>query len=180
MSKTVVAMPDLKPFETWDDWRYASERIIRCGHNPVLTEVYRANGDVERQVTVNLKTNAGVDFICNQIGNSALASATAVAKFMAISADATAPAVSDTTLTGEIVANGLGRQAATYGHTNGQTTFTQQSVWNTITGTQNGIQKMALFTAVSGGTMVFETLLAVAKSVSNGDTLTITWTGTVA
>lgn len=180
MSKTIVGIPGLKPFETSDDWHYTSEEIIRCGHNPVLTEVYRSTGEVERQVTVNLKTNAGIDFICNQIGNSALASASAVAKFMAISADATSPSASDTTLTGEITSNGLGRQAATYGHTNGQTTFTQQSVWSSITGTQNGIQKMALFTAVSGGTMVFETLLAVAKSVSSGDTLTITWTGTVA
>jgi hypothetical protein len=177
--KTIIAVRGQKPFETSDDWRYTCEELIRCGHNPVMTEIYRANGSVERQISTNLKTTVGVDFICNQIGNSALASASAVAKFMAISSDATAPAAGDTTLTGEISANGLGRQAATYGHTNGQTTFTQQSVWASITGTQNGIQKMALFTAVSGGTMVFETLLAVAKSVSSGDTLTVTWTGTV-
>lgn len=180
MSKTIVGIPGLKAFETSDDWHYASQEIIRCGHNPVLTEIYRKDGSIERQISVNLKTNGGVDFICNQIGNSALASASAVAKFMAISSDATAPAATDTTLTGEITTNGLGRQACTFGHTNGTTTFTQQSVWNAITGTQNGISKMALFTAVSAGTMVFETLLAVAKSVSSGDTLTITWTGTVA
>jgi hypothetical protein len=179
MAKTIIGVAGLAPFETSDNWRFACEEIIRCGHNPVITEVHRANGSVERQITTNLKTNGGVDFICNQIGNSALASASAVAKFMAISADAGAPSASDTTLTGEINTNGLGRQACTYGHTNGQTTFTQQSVWSSITGTQNGIQKMALFTAVSSGTMVFETALAVSKSVSSGDTLTVSWTGTV-
>lgn len=177
--KTTVGILGLKPFETDDNWNYICEEIIRCGHNPVVTEIHRSSGAVERQITTNLKTNAGVDFICNQIGNSALASASAVAKYMAISSDATAPSASDTTLTGEISTNGLGRQAATYGHTNGQTTFTQQSVWSSITGTQNGIQKMALFTAASVGTMVFETALAVSKSVSSGDTLTISWTGTV-
>lgn len=177
-TKTVIGLPG-HVFETMDDWRYSVNEIIRLGHNPVITKVERENGDIERQITINLITNGGLDFIANQIGNSASASASAVAKWMALTTNSTAPAATDTTLASEIATSGLSRQAATFGHTGGTNTFTQQSVWGSITGTVSGISKMALFTAASGGTMVFETLLAVSKSVSSGDTLTITWTGTI-
>lgn len=179
MSKTIIGLPGLKPFETSFDWKYGSEEIIRCGHNPVMIEIRREDGSIDRQITANLVTNVGLDFICNQIGNSNVATSTNVAKYMGISADVTSPLVTDIVLAGEITSNGLGRKPATYGHTNGTAIFTQQVTWDTITGVQNGISKMALFTAITGGVMIFETMLAVAKSVSNSDSLTVTWTGNI-
>lgn len=47
-----------------------------------------------------MKTNAGHDFQAKQMAGAA--SATAVAKWMALTANVTAPAAGDTTLTGEI------------------------------------------------------------------------------
>jgi hypothetical protein len=174
--KTLVGIKGLKPFTTNDDWQTICGQIIMAGHNPVMTQVHRANGDLERQITTNLITNAGRDFIATQL--SGAASASAVAKWIALSSDGTAPAAGDTTIASEITGNGLGRAEATYAHTNGTATFTLQRQWS-VSGTQNNIQKMGVFNAVSTGTLVFATMLAESKSVSNGDTLTVTWTGTI-
>ena len=185
-TRTLVGLRGRRPFYTVDDYKSIVAQLANMGENPVVTEIIRANGFVDRQITQNIKTNAGIDFIANQIGNSAAASASAVAKFMGLSSDPTAPAATDTVLAGEITLNGLARQAATFAHTNGTATFTQISTWSSITGTQNGIHKTGLFTTIgppgggSPGTLVFETVLAADKSVSAGDTLTITWTGALA
>jgi hypothetical protein len=71
-----------------------------------------------------LLTNAGKDMIAAQIAGSA--SATAVAKWVALTANTTAPAAGDTTLTGEITTGGGGliRKTGTYAHTGGTATYT--------------------------------------------------------
>lgn len=173
---TQVNISGLRPFETDDDWRSVVSEIIGLGKNPVVTTITRASGLIERSISTNLITNDGRDFIAAQIGGSA--SATAVAKWMGLSSDSGAPAAGDTALASEISTNGLSRVAATYAHTGGTNTFTQTGEW-TATGTQNNIQKMGLFTASSSGTLVFETALATAKSVTENDTLTVVWTGTI-
>lgn len=130
-----------------------------------------------------LRTNVGADFQATQMAGSA--TATAVAKWMAITANATAESVTDTTLTGEIATAGGGliRQLAVYAHTTGASSYTL-----TGTFTANGsdalpvtANKMAIFTQLAvGGTMVFEKLLTGTNTFSNsGDSMVITQTVTI-
>lgn len=127
-------------------------------------------------------TNAGRDFVAKQIAGAA--SATAVAKFVAITANSTAPAAGDTTLTGEITTGGGGlvRQTGIYAHTNGTATFTVTSTF-----TANGsdslpvtIAKRGIFDAISAGTLVYETLVSPTAPMSaSGDSLVLTDTVTI-
>lgn len=127
-------------------------------------------------------TNAGRDFIAKQMAGAA--SATAVAKWVALTANATAPGAGDTTLTAEIATGGGGliRQAGVYAHTGGTATYTI-----TTTFTANGsdslpvtIAKRGLFDASSAGNMVYETLLSATATLSaSGDSLTLTDTVTI-
>lgn len=124
-----------------------------------------------------LKTNAGNDFQATQMAGSA--SATAVAKWVALTANNTSPAAGDTTLTGEITTGGGGliRKAGTYGHTTGAASYTLTTVF-----TANGsdslpvtIAKRGVFDASSSGQLVFTTLLSPTATLSaSGDQLTIT------
>ena len=102
------------------------------------------------------------------------------ARFMAITNDATAPAVGDTTLTSEITANACGRAIATYAHTPGATTYTQVKTW-TASGAQSA-QQAGLFTggygAGGGGILVAHTTFTSA-TLANGDSLQLTWTWTL-
>jgi hypothetical protein len=128
-------------------------------------------------LTIALKTNAGNDFQAKQMAGSA--SATAVAKWVAITANTTAPAVGDTTLTGEITTagGGLVRAVGAYAHTTSAASYTI-----TTTFTANGsdslpvtIGKRAHFDAASTGNMVFETLVSPTATLSaSGDSLTLT------
>lgn len=129
-----------------------------------------------------MKTNAGNDFQAKQMAGAA--STTTLAKYVAITANTTAPAASDTTLTGEITtaSGGLIRQTGVYAHTTGANTFTI-----TATFTANGsdslpvtIGKMGTFDATSSGNLIFETLVSPTATISaSGDVLTITQTVTM-
>jgi hypothetical protein len=129
-----------------------------------------------------LLTNAGHDFCAKQLAGSA--SATAVAKWIALSANTDDPSASDTTLTGEITtaSGGLVRAEGSYAHTGSTNTYTVSKTFTT-----NGndslpvtIAKLGNFDADSSGNMVFETKLGTTATLSaSGDTLAITWTITV-
>jgi hypothetical protein len=144
---------------------------------PMLTVVIL--GAMLLKATPWLRTNGGADFQATQMAGSA--SASAVAKWMALTANATAESATDTTLTAEIATAGGGliRQSATYAHTTGATSYTL-----TGTFTANGsdalpvtIAKMAVFTASASGTMVFEKLLTTTATLSlSGDSLVVTET----
>lgn len=122
-------------------------------------------------------TNAGKDFVAKQLAGAA--SATAVAKFVAITANTTAPAASDTTLTGEITTagGGLVRQTGVYAHTLGTASYTITSTF-TANGTDAlpvTIGKRGIFDAASGGNLVFETLVTPTATLSAAsDSLTLT------
>lgn len=106
--------------------------------------------------------------------------------YMALTANATAPAATDTALTAEITtaSGGLIRQAATYAHTTGANTYTL-----TGTFTANGsdslpvtIAKIGTFDTLTGatGVMLHETLLSTTATLSaSGDQLTVTQTVTM-
>lgn len=126
-------------------------------------------------------TNAGKDFIAAQIGG---AGGTATAAYLALTANSTAPAVGDTSLTAEIAtaSGGLVRALGTYAHTGGTSTYTISKTF-----TANGsdslpvtVAKVGLLTAASSGTLVFATALSPTATLSAvGDTLTITQTVTL-
>jgi hypothetical protein len=125
-------------------------------------------------------TNAGKDMISGALGDRS-GSRPAAADYLAITANTTSPAASDTTLTGEIAtaSGGLIRSQATYAHTTGTSTYTL-----TRTYTANGndslpvtVAKTGVFNAASAGAMVWETLLGTTATVSaSGDSLTVTVT----
>lgn len=128
-------------------------------------------------------TNAGRDFVSKQVAGAA--SATAVAKFVGITANSTAPAAGDTSLTGEITTAGGGliRQTGVYAHTNGTATFTITSTF-----TANGsdalpvtIAKRGIFDQLAlGGTLVYEALVSpTAVLAAAGDSLVLTDTVTI-
>jgi hypothetical protein len=128
-------------------------------------------------------TNAGKDFVAKQLAGAA--SATAVAKWVGITANATAPAAGDTTLTGEITTAGGGliRQVGVYAHTLGTASYTI-----TTTFTANGsdalpvtIAKRGIFDQLAlGGTLVFEALVSPTATLNaSGDSVTLTDTVSV-
>lgn len=124
-----------------------------------------------------MRTNAGADFQAAQMAGAA--SATNVAKYVGLTANVTAPAAGDTTLTGEITTagGGLVRKAGTYAHTTGVASYTI-----TTTFTANGsdslpvtVGKRGIFDQASGGALVFETLVSPTATLSAvGDQLTLT------
>jgi hypothetical protein len=128
-------------------------------------------------------TNAGKDMVVSAIGDRS-GSRAAVADYLALTANTTTPAATDTTLTGEIATAGgaLIRAQATYAHTGGTATYTL-----TKTFTANGsdalpvtVAKIGVFNASSAGAMVWETLLSATSTLSaSGDALTITSTITL-
>lgn len=128
-----------------------------------------------------LMTNAGQDhFFACTLSTSAQPAA---ANYMALTANATAPSASSTTLTGEIAtaSGGLIRAQATYAHTAGTTTAT---LTKTFTANSNDsrpvtIAKIGVLNAASSGTLVYETLLGSTATITNvGDALTVTHTVT--
>ena len=153
------------------------------GDDEALAAAVRAHfGLTEPTPPTALLTNAGLDFFAAQAAGSA--SSSAVAKWIALTANSSAASATDTTLTGEITTGGGGlvRAAGTYAHTTGASTYT---VTNTFA--SNGsdslpvtVAKLGAFTASSAGSMVFETLLGTTATLSvSGDSLQVTWTITL-
>ncbi len=144
-------------------------------HGYVVLSARHADGsEFYHEESHNLITDAGKDFISAQIGSTTPGSNGA--NYIALTNTAITPAAGDTTLSGEINANGLARAQGTYAHTNGQSTFTVTKTF-TATASQSA-QAAGLFTASSSGTMMAENTFT-AVSLSNGDQLTITWTITL-
>jgi hypothetical protein len=129
---------------------------------------------------VALILNAGVDSAHKNLFSTA--SADAQYNYMSLSANASAPAGSDTTLTGEITTGGGGLYPAqgTYAHTNGTTTSTVSKTFTTngsdslpVTIAQIGLRNAG----AAGGTLgVKELLSATATLTTSGDALTVTYT----
>jgi hypothetical protein len=99
--------------------------------------------------------------------------------YIALSNDGTAPAAGDTSLTGELSADGLGRAQGTVTLPTGSGTITTVENEFTYTGSSQAVQKTALFDDSSGGKMAHE-ILFTQRTLSNGDTLTLTFSITLA
>lgn len=123
----------------------------------------------------NLTTNAGKDFIKAQVSGTAV---TGNCVYIAVGNSAITPAAGDTTLTGEVTTNGLGRASGTYAST-GTGTFTLSKQFTDVTAATSNVQSAAVFTAVSSGTMCFEVGSLGPVTLNVNDTLTVTWSGTI-
>jgi hypothetical protein len=99
------------------------------------------------------------------------------ASWLALTADATAPATTDTTLTSELTTNGFARAVGSYAHTAAATTYTLQKLF-TATGAAT-INKEAVLGAATGGVMPFESAETSPPALVSGDTLTQTITVTI-
>jgi hypothetical protein len=155
--------------------------VARTLGDPDLQAYLQSVFDLEAPDGITaLLVNSGRDFVSAQLHGSA--SATAVAKWIALTANASAAAAGDTTLTGEIATAGGGliRAVAALAHTTGTNVSTL-----TNTFTANGsdalpvtLAKAGAFTQLAvGGTLVFETLFGTTATLSaSGDACAVTWT----
>src|SRR5206468_4365104 len=93
-----------------------SEAMKPTGY--VTVSVVRDGNEIYHSEQHNLITNAGMDFIAKQLGDT-LGLGINGANYIALTTDSTAPAATDTTLTSELTTNGLARTQGTYAHTPG-------------------------------------------------------------
>jgi hypothetical protein len=101
----------------------------------------------------------------------------APACWIGLTANATAPAATDTVLTGEIASGTLLRAQATYAHTNGTASYT---LTKTFTSDQTvTLAKIGIFNGATANTLVFATLLSATAGLVSGDQIQVTDTVTL-
>lgn len=105
---------------------------------------------------------------------------TAPYRYVALTENSSAASASSTALTGEITTGGCGRALATYAHTLGTGTFTLSKTFS-VTATFPAIHRVGLFqvSTASSSLLGFEVVLNADANVVNGDTLALTYTGTL-
>ena len=130
----------------------------------------------EVQNVHNLLTDAGRDFL-HQQGYFTTGLGANGGNYIALTVNTGAPADGDTTLTGEITDGGLGRSQGTLSHSAGENTSTIVKTF-TASATHTSVQKSALFSASTAGTMVHEATFT-AVTLESSDQLQITWTVTI-
>jgi hypothetical protein len=129
------------------------------------------------ETVFNQKTNVGIVQLHLQgYGTSGLA--TNGFNWIALTNTAVTPAAGDTTLTGEISANGLSRAQGTVVLPTGSGTQTTVDKTFTCATAPQAAQAAALFNASSSGVMNHE-LTFTQRSLQIGDTLEITYTITL-
>lgn len=164
--------------EAWTTDRYAGWTVlaeqgtdtpvhgnIKSNTGTVLTVDAWWNADESAGTTPGATANYGIYPSCRP-------------RFMGLTENASAAAAGNTALTGEISTNGLARARATYAHTAGTSTMTLSKAF-TASGSFPAVHRMGLFTALTGGIMVFESVLNADANLVSGDTLTVTDTITL-
>lgn len=131
------------------------------------------NTKFDWQYAGNLRTNAGINWQADVMGNS---SQPASARYIALTEDATAAAAGDTTLTSELAIEGLSRALGTYAHTTNATSYTVSFTFTKTGATARTINKYGLFNAASVGTMPFESAMPSPPVVTAADTIAVTVT----
>jgi hypothetical protein len=175
---------------------YADSLRKLAGVKPIyLDEAIRLLGGSLRDISPNLRTNVGIDFVANNLGGTSVA----VADWIALSNNTLSIAATDTSntlpwstaqatdaaasgTTGEYTALGVARAVATYAHTTSATSYTQTKTW-TATGTVTALTKAGLFggaakTAQGNGAtnILFLANTFTSTSLVNTDQLSLTWT----
>ena len=132
--------------------------------------LYRKDGLIEVRRKNNLIVNGGKDFIAEAIGKST--SRPAVMGWIAVGTGTTAAAGAQTGLVTE-----LDRNAATYAHTAGTSTFTVEASWAAGDGT-GALTESGIFNASTAGTMLNRVVFSVINKGAD-DTLTQRFTFTL-
>lgn len=132
--------------------------------------LYRKDGLIEVRRKNNLIVNGGKDFIADAIGKSV--SRPGVMSHIAVGTGSTAPAGAQTALVTELF-----RQAATYAHTAGTSTFTFETTFAAGDAT-GALTEAGIFNASSSGIMLNRVTYSVINKGSD-DTLTQRFTFTL-
>ena len=120
-----------------------------------------------------MRTDAGRDWQARVMADSSSdgTGSYAPANWVALSDDPAAPAGGDTVLAGELTGGTFARSQASYAHTNGTATYT---LINTFTSDRDaGVYKYGVFTAQTGGTLVFEEEFDELVPLKIGDTIQV-------
>ena len=97
--------------------------------------------------------------------------------YVGVTANSAAPALSDSTLLGEITGGGLTRvQASTIMQVGTTSTIEISHTFDNITAQHDDVQKAALFDAVTGGNMGHIDAFDAPTTLVAGDELTVEWT----
>ena len=97
--------------------------------------------------------------------------------YVGVTANSTAPALTDSTLVGEITGGGLARvQASTIMQVGTTSTIEISHTFNNITAQHDDVQKAALFDAATGGNMGHIDAFDAPTTLVAGDELTVEWT----
>jgi len=131
---------------------------------------------LHEQEAWNIVTNAGRQQLHRYLYGAGVqrASLSGGFNYIGLSSDATTPAASDTTLTGELVADGLNRQLATVTLPTGSNNQTFLGKVFTYTGVSPFVvQKLAVFDQASGGVMTHEIKFG-QRNLFQNDTFTVT------
>ena len=147
------------------------------GYVTVIKNVGTDSEEVICKDKHNLLTNSGRDWMHAQVYTNTSAG-TRGAGYIGLSSNTGTPAATDTTLAGEITANGLQRiDAGTKTHTGGTNSTTIQHTF-TASAVHTAVVKASLFNAATNGYMAhINTFTAVTLQAS--DTLQVTWTVTL-
>ena len=104
----------------------------------------------------------------------------AAGKHMALTGNTVAPAKADTVLTGEFAAAGGGliRVLAAYAHTAGSSSYSLSNTFtmNASDGSTATPAKLGIFTALTGGLLVFESAIPSPPAMVPSDSVAITET----
>lgn len=140
--------------------------------NSLLITVRRGDGSVKQEIkTHNLRTTAGSNFQKNQMSGTAVA----VANYIAVSNDATAPAAGDTVMAGEQTTNGLARAVGTFDGS-AANSYTLTKTFTYSGGSPITLTKAGMLNAASVGTLVFEALFGSSATLVSGDQISVAWT----
>ncbi len=159
--------------------RNLNENSLVNGYVTITKNKGKENEIIVQQDIKNLLTTSGRDFFHNQDYTNTSAG-TKGGNAIALSLDATDPAAGDTTLVGEITADGLTRvQASTISHTIGTNVTTLENTF-TATAPFVALHKSGLFNQDTiGGQMTHASEFTSDVTLAIGDTITVTWTLTL-
>ena len=152
------------------------ETLVPKMRNRLDVTVIRKDGTIEKQAPIyNSRVDAGASWQANIMGNATGTSA----QYIALTNTAISIAHGDTTLSGEIVANGLSRAVGAYGSyvapvsLNAAASYTISKTFTCATAPQ-AAQAAGLFTAASGVTLFVEATFS-QVSLQVGDSVAIAW-----
>lgn len=157
-----------------------TKEFYKIPYDPTITHlepVYDDWREISKDVH-NLLTNAGKDYLHAQYWTNNAAGGVGV-NFIALSESTLTPAVTDTTLGGEITTNGLQRViASTRSHTSGTSTTVLSNTF-TASGAFTDVKASAILNASSTGTMGhIANFTTGSGTLSSGDQLAVTWSMT--